>query len=406
MTAVSVIACIFIVQYYWLRKAFDISEIQFSQSVQIALTHVGAQLEKSTPSTTYPVNSVEKLSSGYYILNINGKIDTSLLRASLQKEFAARNMKACLEYGIYDSLNHQMIFGERIGPPALPANRKPPMLKTGQYYVGIFLPGKNFHIAGEMRWWLFSTFLLLVIVVFFGYAVFIILKQKKLSELQKSFVNNMTHEFRTPIATVSLAAETLKNHPAAANYAELLTFSGIIAEEAERLDRHVEKILQMASTSATRMKLNKEALDLHALIRELLARYAVAFIKHRIIDLRLLAGNYIIHADRMHLYNMILNLVDNACKYSSSQSPVLITTQNIDGHLILSVEDQGIGIGEKFKKKIFKQFFRVPTGNVHNVKGFGLGLSYVKNTVSAHRWKIDFRSRENVGSRFNLYIPV
>jgi two-component system phosphate regulon sensor histidine kinase PhoR len=403
-----IIVGIFIVQIYWVRKAFNAQEQQFNQTVQVALSNVSEQLQKKDSTISYPLEAVSQLSSNYYILNVNGKIDTSLLSNCLRTEFSSRNIKTDVEYGIYDSVSNKMLYGKLINTDtnhtSIADLNKMPSLVKGQYYLGIFLPTKTAHLADQMDIWIFSTLLLLIFVLFFCYALFIILKQKRLSELQKDFVNNMTHEFRTPISTIVLSAETISNHGGSKE--DLSMFAGIITKEATRLDQHVERILQMVKSESTKVTLCKEKIDLHQIISENVKRCAFFTLKNVNIETSLEARHPFIVADKDHLTNVIFNLLDNSFKYSPANSKVIIKTQNLKGEIVLTIEDNGIGISREFRNKIFKPFFRVPTGNLHNVKGFGLGLNYVKNIVKAHEWRIDFLSAENCGSRFSIHIPA
>ncbi len=217
----------------------------------------------------------------------------------------------------------------------------------------------------------------------------------------------MTHEFKTPISTIAVASETI-SQPAIINTPErLFTYSGIIHEEAARLNRQVERVLQTAKAERREFRLNKEKVDLHELINAIVESFNVNTKNNKDeIKLNLGATDYTIMADKHHLTNVIFNLLDNAVKYSGESPVVTIETMNEGNKILLSVSDEGIGIKKEYMEKIFEKFFRVPSGNIHNVKGFGLGLSYVKSIARSHRWRIKVKSEPGKGSTFTLLIPV
>lgn len=225
--------------------------------------------------------------------------------------------------------------------------------------------------------------------------------------MQKDFINNMTHEFKTPISTIAIASETI-SQPGIVNTPErLFTYSGIIHEEAARLNMQVERVLQTVKAERREFQLNKEKIDLHELIKAIIESFNVnANNKKGEIKLNLSATNCFVIADKHHLTNVIFNLLDNAVKYSDQSPIITISTVNEGNKLLLSVSDNGIGIKKEYLKRIFDKFFRVPSGNIHNVKGFGLGLSYVKSIVKLHRWKIKVNSEPGKGSTFTIIIPL
>jgi two-component system, OmpR family, phosphate regulon sensor histidine kinase PhoR len=408
MLGAFVIIGIFTVQVYWLEKAFSVQNKQFDQSVRINLSHVSEALnEKADKDQSF--NSIEQVSSNYYVLTVNGKIDTSLLSNLLKKEFSTTNYKTDAEYAIYDSSTHKMLYGDfisgRNGGGNELENKNLPSLNNGDYYIGISFPGIVFRMTGEMYIWIFSTFILLIFLIFFSYALFVILKQKRLSEVQRDFVNNMTHEFKTPLSTISLAAETLGGYPEN-QHPQLTSFLNIIKHESAKLNTQVDKILLSSKSKSLLLNLKKEKLDLHELIRET-GENLKSSLKNSIqLIYNLKAESPIVAADRVYMVHTLQNLLDNAIKYSGDNPEVVICTENRDGKLFLSIADNGIGIESKYSKRIFEPFFRIPTDNLHNVRGFGIGLHYVMNIVRAHRWKLFLSSEQKKGSKFTLQIPA
>jgi two-component system phosphate regulon sensor histidine kinase PhoR len=409
MLGAFVIIGIFTVQVYWLEKAFNVQDKQFEQSVRINLSHVSEVLNDEKADQEQSFRSIEQVSSNYYVLHVNGKIDTSLLSNLLKREFSTTNYKTDAEYAIYDSSTHRILYGDFIasgkGGGNELENKNLPSLNNGDYYIGISFPGIAFRMTGEMYIWIFSTFILLVFLVFISYALFVILRQKRLSEVQRDFVNNMTHEFKTPLSTISLAAETLGSYPEN-QHPQLSSFLNIIKHESAKLNTEVDKILLSSKSKSSLLNLRKEKLDLHELIRET-AENLKASLKTSIqLIYNLKAEKPIVIADRIYMIHALQNLLDNAVKYSGNNPQVVIYTENRNGKLFISIEDNGIGIESKYSKKIFEPFFRIPTDNLHNVRGFGIGLHYVMNIVRAHQWKLFLSSEQKKGSVFTLQIPA
>jgi two-component system phosphate regulon sensor histidine kinase PhoR len=267
-------------------------------------------------------------------------------------------------------------------------------------------PSKSLYILNTMNIWIFSSLVLVMAIVFFAYAIFIILRQKRLSEIQKDFINNMTHEFKTPISTIGISAEVLSDPEIAGDPNRLANYASIILDQNKRLENQIEKVLQVASIEKNKLNLRFEEIDIHKLIREVTEnlRLNIKDLKGEI-NLLLNADKSKVFADKLHLNNVIYNLVDNAIKYRKDKPVVNIITKNNNNHIEVEIKDNGIGIEKKYINKIFDKFFRVPVGNVHNVKGFGIGLNYVKNIIDAHKWKIIVESYPEKGSSFKIIIP-
>jgi len=242
---------------------------------------------------------------------------------------------------------------------------------------------------------------------FFVYTLFVILRQRRLSEIQKDFINNMTHEFKTPIATIAISADVLKSPDVIRFPERLLNYATIIQNENNRLKQHVERVLQMARLDKEDVALKKETVSIHDIIEEAVRNISLPLqaVQGKI-DLHLSAEGYHVSGDRLHLTNVLFNLIDNAIKYSRTSPSIHITTRNLNDQIVIDVEDNGIGISADQQKKVFHKFYRVPTGNVHDVKGFGIGLNYVKVIAMAHKGKISLVSEPGKGSTFTVMLPV
>ena len=274
--------------------------------------------------------------------------------------------------------------------------------------IVLIVPNIKNIVLKQMRWMIIGAiFFTLLIISAFYITVSALLRQKKLSEIKNDFINNMTHELKTPLATISLAIDALKNEKVIQDRSKMDYFSGIIKEENKRMNKHVETILQAAVMDRQEIQLSKQPLNVNMLIKEILGNYALQLQeKSGTSELHLNAKKDLISADPVHFRNVISNLIDNAVKYSKENLQIRITTSNTNRSLIIRFEDNGIGMSKETVRRIFEKFYRAHTGNIHNVKGFGLGLSYVKTMVTAHGGKIKVDSTLGKGSTFTLEIPL
>ena len=274
--------------------------------------------------------------------------------------------------------------------------------------MSVIVPNVKKIIVEQMKWMIIgAVFFTIMIIAAFYVTVTALLRQKKLSEIKNDFINNMTHEFKTPLATISLAVDALRNDKVLQDRTKMDYFSGIIKEENKRMNKHVETILQAAVMDRQELQLNKQPIHVHDLIHEIMDNYVLQLEdKQGSADLSLNARLDLIEADPVHFRNLISNLIDNAVKYSKENLLVKITTHSTNKNLVIRVEDNGIGMSKETVRRIFEKFYRAHTGNIHNVKGFGLGMSYVKTIVDAHHGKIKVESVLGKGSSFTLEIPL
>ncbi len=396
-------------QFYWVNQSFDLAEQQFNRTAEIALYNVAEKMVTFNGHELPNENPVRQISSNYFIVDINEIIDANILDHYLKTEFEYSNINIDYEWAIYDCETDKMVFGSYINPSKSNINEEKTFQKYDEftYYFGIIFPSKTIYILKTMNIWIISTFVLITALVFFAYAIFIILRQKRLSEIQKDFINNMTHEFKTPISTIGISANVLSNKEILNDPNRLANYAAIIADQNKRLENQIEKVLQVARIEQNKLNLKFEETDVHGLVTEVTENFNLNVKNlNGIIRMNLEAENYIVNADRLHLTNVVYNLLDNAVKYRKKEPLITIHTITKANDLILEIEDYGIGIEKKYIKKIYDKFFRVPTGNIHNVKGFGIGLNYVKNIIDAHKWKINVESKPGEGSRFTITMPV
>jgi len=391
------------------RKAFDLKANQFNADVNRALENVASRIHDIN-KTPIPANSlVDQESSNYFTVMVNGPIDSNLLGFLLKNEFDRSNITADYEFGVYDCSKQCMTGGNYISPTKNkipPSLSELPALKMDGYYFGVRFPQIEANLISQMGIWGFSSVVMLVVIFFFAYTLFVILKQRRLSEVQKDFINNMTHEFKTPLSTIAISTGVLKDPSIIQAPERLINYATIIENETNRLKQQVERVLQMARLEKNNLTLKRETTDLHELISESVKNNTVALQKKSgKFELYLNAENSLVNIDKLHFSNVLYNLMDNAIKYCTISPTITITTSSSHHQFTLDVKDNGIGISEDNLKKIFHRFYRVPTGNLHDVKGFGLGLNYVKLVVESHGGKIMVNSKMGSGSTFTILLP-
>lgn len=273
--------------------------------------------------------------------------------------------------------------------------------------LSVIFPERTNYVLGSMAWVLSASLLFsLIILATFAMSLSFILRQKKISEMKSDFLNNMTHEFKTPIATISLAADTIVNSRVIGDEPKIRHFISMIKKENNRMNKKVETILQISSLDKREISFNFENLSLHTIIERAVDAIDI-IVQQRTgkVNLHLDASEPVICGDEEHLYNLINNLLDNALKYSPGPPEITLGTRNNGSGIIIMVEDKGTGMSKSVQNRIFDRFYRKPSGNVHNVKGFGLGLNYVQAIVSAHRGNITVQSESGKGSRFDVFLP-
>jgi len=280
-------------------------------------------------------------------------------------------------------------------------------LKNSNQLLQVYFPGQQEFIWQTMGFsFLGSALLLMIMIGCFYIAVNTILKQKKIAEVKNDFINNMTHEFKTPISTISLATQLIQEESAIAKNETILRYLGIIKEENIRLGNQVERVLQTAQMEKEEIILKKKEVDIHSLIQHVADNInPIIHINQGTLLLNLDASPSLLLLDEVHISNVIHNLLDNAIKYSPNQLHVEIQTESQEGQFVIKIKDQGIGMEKSVFESVFEPFYRVPTGNIHNVKGFGLGLSYVKKIVDAHGGKVKVESTLGAGSTFIISLP-
>jgi len=408
LAAISIIG-IAVTQIYWVSRALDIRENQFNRDVNTALRNVATRIFEINKTPSPANNPVNQLSTNYFVVAVNGVVDVSLLEFLLVNEFEKKNITADFEFGVYDCSDRCMVYGNFVSSKPerkLASITDLPTWKDEGYYFGVQFPFLQANLLSQMGIWGFSSAVLLVVILFFVYTLLAILKQKRLSEVQKDFINNMTHEFKTPIATIAISSEVLKNPDISKEPGRLLKYATVIENESNRLKQQVERVLQMAQLDEKKIELNTETFDANELLKDVVKNCSLNLQEKGNIELKLNGAQHTITGDKLHLTNVINNLIDNAVKYNNNEPHIIVRTYNKKNAFCIEVEDNGMGIAAENHNKIFERFYRVPTGNVHNVKGFGLGLNYVKLIVEAHKGGISLESTLDKGTIFKIFLPT
>lgn len=410
--ALGIIAIVTIIlsQVFWIRKGLLINQSNFETAVTVTLEQIAAKIETSNHGQKLTNKPVVRISPHAYIVDIDEKIDLNQLDYYIKNEFSNPFHKVDFVYQVYESKHDEMVFEQRVSSNVenativYPTNL--PKLTESTYYFKINFPQRPIVNSVMIFVWATSIIALTIVIVFFGYSLDVILRQKRLSEFQNSFINNLAHEFKTPISTIGIAAEVLIEPEIIDEPERLKSYAGIIKKENTRLTGQVSKILELAKLENDELVLNKEKFQLNELVAEIVTSFEVRLEESGgklIVDSAAIVDT--IDADKVHLQNVINTLLDNALKYNNKTPEITITTGRDDIGLFISIADNGIGIPKEFHRKIFEKFFRVPTGNIHNVKGYGLGLNYVKMIAKAHHWRLRLDSELNKGSIFTIIIP-
>lgn len=341
--------------------------------------------------------------------------DPILLDSLLKNEFRQRNLNTDWEFGVYNSFNGEIVLKDRdFNTMALLDPKQsfhfelfPDDLHAHPDFLLLYFPREKQYILGQV-WALVAISIILVIIIIlsFIYTLIMYFRQGKLSELKTDFINNMTHEFKTPVSTISLACEALNDKDIQKSEELYKAYINIINEENKRLGVMAERILQSATLEKGELALHREDTDLHEVITEVIRNIGIQIeIKDGQIIKDFHATRSIVYVDRMHMVNVVQNLLDNANKYTPVRPQIIVSTRDGNNGIILGIQDNGIGISKGDQKKIFEKLYRVPEGNIHNFKGFGLGLSYVKTVVEGHGGNIRLESELKKGTKFEVFIP-
>lgn len=395
---------ILIAQLLWTRQAYNLEDQKFNQKVNIALLEVVEKL--SGGKTSFAENPVQNISNDYYVVNINNEFHPAVLEHYLKTEFTRFQINTNYVYALYNCHSDKMMYGKFISKNQEPPNYKViqfPKHKNLVYYFSIRFPDRATYLISSLRFWYLLTFALIIILLVYVYSIYTIIQQKKFSELQRDFINNMTHEFKTPLSSILLASEALKKQDQIKENPKLQTYTSIITDQSHKLNSHIEKILNIAKNDASGLSLKPQRIILLPFIQEI-ADTVKQKNENLSIEINIDNDTSVI-ADEFHFSNIIYNILDNSIKYCETTPMIAISSFKDSKGLYLKFKDNGIGIPAKNIPHIFDKFYRVNTSKSDEVNGFGLGLFYVKKIVQQHNWKISVENNNDQGITVTLFLP-
>ncbi|MBK8493805.1 MAG: HAMP domain-containing histidine kinase [Chitinophagaceae bacterium] len=416
-------------QYLWIKSAVATKDKQVKDNIVQAVNYAATLLtqEKSSlmpaPRKSDLLFPGDRLQMQYFKPSVIKRFSKDEISDIIRLGFNKNNLKDYpFEFNVMvNTLNGDQVYSEQVFKyyadtvnslkvvyALEPASGSSFENLVSEELLSVVVPNHQSLIWKEVIWFILGSILFtLIITTAFFITIRTLLKQKKLSEIKSDFINNMTHEFKTPLATISLAVDALKNEKVSGNREKTAYFTGIIKEENKRMNKQVETILQAALLDKQEIQLNLKRLLAHDLIINTLNNINLQVEeKGGKLEVELGAENDLVLADEVHFTNVINSLLDNAVKYSKENLLIKLSTKNTGNKLKIIIEDNGIGMNKETLHRIFEKFYRAHTGNVHNVKGFGLGLSYVKTMVEAHHGSIKAESVLGKGSSFSVLIPL
>ncbi|MCO5248113.1 MAG: HAMP domain-containing histidine kinase [Chitinophagales bacterium] len=406
--AVLSVICIIALQLFWIKKSLNLKDDQFNHRVHVALNSVANKLIANS-KTPIGLDELNRTGANYYTLDFSDKVTVKHLEEYLITEFRNQDLQDPFEYALYDCNTDSLLFGKFI--PKLDIQkieqislRQP---TKDNFYIGIFFPNKKPYLRDDWNIIALSSVILVIILFFFGFSILTILNQKKIETIKNDFINNMTHEFKTPIASIGMASEVLMRENISEFPQKINHYASIINEENNRLKSQVELILRTAQIDSKNIKLTIEAFDIHDVIIQNVKNVFVRI--HEIggkISTQLEAVDSIINGDKVHITNILFNLLDNAIKYCDKTPEIMISTKNKGHQIQIAIQDNGKGISTEDSEQIFNKFYRVSSGDRHDIKGFGIGLFYVRNMLKLHRGSISLKSKLGHGTTFFITLPL
>ena len=413
LITLSVVGILFI-QMSWINNALKLKNEEFLRGVDNTLIQT-----KKALHDLYMYKSNKSIigeESRQFFLRNNFKVDGVITREEVEniitQELRQNNIKEPFEFCVTNIFKNNIMQSDGFQMSELSTAKTidlpPDNAVSSHETLYLFVSEDKNAVIREMSWMIIASIVFTTIIILaFFLTVRTLFNQKKLSEIKSDFINNMTHELKTPLATISLAIDALTNDKVITDTDKIRIYSSMIKEENKRMNKQVEKILQAARLEKEEIKLNLQPLDAHQIINKVAENFSIQVQeKSGVLELRLGASDPHIQADEVHFSNIIFNLLDNALKYSDKSPHIIVETfKHGNGMLSIKIKDNGIGMDKETQNRIFEKFYRAHTGNIHNVKGFGLGLSYVKAIVDAHEGKIKVESTPGKGSTFTIAMP-
>lgn len=411
LITLSVLGIIFI-QMSWIRNAISLREKQQQQDIERAVTQIRSQLHDLYLRQTGNIGYINQETKLYYLQKFTSqRISEADIQTTIKQALDNYAIKEPAEYTITNIFSSPIRSSPGFKPELYTESIQVPLQVENAFNpetMYLYIKQDRNYILHSMGWMIAaSIFFTSIIISAFGLTIRTMFTQKKLSEIKSDFINNMTHELKTPLATISLAIDALTNEKVIHDTDKIKYYSGMIKDENKRMNKQVEKILQAARIEKQDIKLNLQTLDAHDIIHKVADNLALQIQEREgRLNLKLNANRQKIDADEVHFSNIIFNLLDNAIKYSKEKPTIEIETLVQNNMLAIKVKDNGIGMNKETQSRVFEKFYRAHTGNLHNVKGFGLGLSYVKAMVDAHGGRARVDSTPGKGSTFTVSFPL
>lgn len=433
--AVISLTSILLVQLLWVKKTLEIQSTsisiqqksdslnlnEFSAQTSLAMRNILDNISDTLGDSSDQYGAIKQINTNLFTVDIIKELDPYYLETLLKKALYNQNIHEDFAFGIYDCFTRKLTFSKLykftddslysivnnkiVGLDSAKLN-----LKNDGHYFTVFFPSiqkRNVKSEVFISPWIYISIIVFLVLVFFAFSLATIIRQKRLSEVITDFINNMTHELKTPISTISLSSEMIMRLAASDDLEKAKKYAGVIFKENKRLEQQVERVLNISTLDKENTPLNKITIDFHELLVEVKETFDFNQIaKGGKIIIEDNASMFLIQADQIHITNVVYNLLDNAVKYCLNPPLIVITTKNENSRLIIEIADNGIGIRKENLKMIFDKFYRVPTGNIHDIKGFGLGLFYVKLIIKQHGGTIDVKSKVGEGTIFTINLKL
>jgi len=399
---------IIVLQVYWLAMTWKVKNNEFYERVNISLRKVAEKMAEKSEIDLPKKGLIKQLPSNDFLVNYNDVIEPDILEDLLIRELDIIDPNIKFEYAVYDCHSNDLIYGNccmEDGKDKEKLFKKLPDIDKYTYYFIVRFPDKKLFLLYDLKLFMLLGLFAIIAIFAYLYAIKSIYRQRKLSELQKDFVDNMTHEFKTPLTSIKLASHVIGSSDEVSSNPRLKKYSGIITQQSEKLTSHIERMLDLIR-SDEKFKLKFEEINLKEFINNILISMEHNLMHQNVeVDFKTEKDDLVIIVDKYHFSNVIYNIIENGIKYNKKENKkIRIRLQESETNYSLSIKDNGIGISKDNLSNIFKKFFRVQKGNIHDVKGFGLGLYYVKNIISLHEWNISVNSKEKVGTTFTIII--
>ncbi|MES2429903.1 MAG: HAMP domain-containing sensor histidine kinase [Bacteroidota bacterium] len=404
------VAVIIAVQLFWLQKVYHYEEKQFNINVTKSIRGVYKDMELVNDVSDYKQTIIENPNPDVYLFRVDCVPSLDTLWSSMKSEFTDFDVYTDCKMGVYHQSTHSYVLEKYIDLPdayrSVDNDSPLPIFKRSYDYILLYFPHRGQYIIKQMIFWIVSSGLLMLVLIAFSVSIFYLYKQKFLNETQKDFVNNFTHEFKTPLAVMKIAAEVLQQPDISSKPERLKTYANIVNDQTLHLQSQVQRLLEIAFTDRSKLPLQKDKININLVIEQAINDLQpLADEKNACIKTYFASPECIACADKAYMLLAFVNLIENAIKFSPKA--VIEIRSAIEGSFaVITIKDNGIGINAEQQRKIFDRFYRVKDGELHTTKGFGLGLNFVKKVIDAHNGKITVSSEFGKGSSFIVKIPV